>query len=56
MWKASFKSIITGLEETSSEQLDLLCRYLGNDSSKQAASLRAANFRDENGAVQKKLE
>ena len=53
MWKASFQSIITELEATSSEQLDLLCRYLGNDSSKQAASLRAANFHDENGAVQK---
>ena len=51
--EGKFPKYYTELEATSSEQLDLLCRYLGNDSSKQAASLRAANFHDENGAVQK---
>ncbi|XP_014831098.1 PREDICTED: uncharacterized protein LOC106909266 [Poecilia mexicana] len=44
-WKSSFKGAIVGLELSAGEELDLLIRYLGKNSSKQAKQIKAANIR-----------
>ena len=51
MWKTSFKSIVKELGVTFTEELDLLCRWLGPESSRQATSLRTANCHDESVEV-----
>ena len=42
-WKGSFLSITKELDVKPSEEIDLLVKYLGTESSKFAASIRAAN-------------
>ena len=44
VWKASFKNIVGCLSVTPQEETDLLVKWLGVDSSRQALSLRAANI------------
>ncbi|XP_026010119.1 uncharacterized protein LOC113013438 [Astatotilapia calliptera] len=44
-WKSSFKTAIAGLDLSPGEELDLLVRYLGKDSAKQAKQMRAVNIR-----------
>ncbi|XP_052087892.1 uncharacterized protein LOC127724930 [Mytilus californianus] len=46
IWKASFRSIMHDLQVTPSEEMDLLIRWLGQESSKQAIRLRASNTHD----------
>ena len=53
MWKTGFKNIIRELEVSPTEELDLLCRWLGPESSVQASSLRAAHCSNEQEAVVK---
>lgn len=43
IWKASFTNIMKDLQVTPFEEMDLLVKYLGNESSKYAMSLCAAN-------------
>lgn len=52
-WKLSFKGIMTELDVSPTEELDLLIRYLGPDSSKQASTLRAYNAGNPDGTVRK---
>ncbi|XP_063404237.1 uncharacterized protein LOC134687709 [Mytilus trossulus] len=42
-WKASFTNVMRELNVTPSEELDLLVKWLGPESCKQALSIRAAN-------------
>lgn len=42
-WKLTFQNVIQDLNVTPSEELDLLVRYLGNNSSRQAATIRKCN-------------
>ena len=42
-WKNSFTNIIKELDATKSEELDLLCKWLGPQSRRQASSLNAHN-------------
>ncbi|XP_034075900.1 uncharacterized protein LOC117548634 [Gymnodraco acuticeps] len=44
-WKSSFKSAIAGLDLTAGEELDLLSRWLGRESSEHVRRLKAANIR-----------
>ena len=44
VWKVSFKSIVTKLKVTPFEELDLLVKWLGVDSSRQATNIRASNM------------
>ncbi len=46
IWKASFQTIVKELELSPNEELDLLVKYLGIESSRHAHSLRAANVHD----------
>lgn len=46
IWKNSFKNVVGELECTPSEEIDLLMKWLGPESSKQAGNLRAANCHD----------
>lgn len=43
VWKSSFKNVLTDLHVTDFEQLDLLVKWLGPESSSYALSIRAAN-------------
>ncbi|XP_025762392.1 uncharacterized protein LOC109201783 [Oreochromis niloticus] len=45
VWKSSFKTAIAGLDLSPGGELDLLVRYLGKDSAKQAKQMRAVNIR-----------
>lgn len=42
-WKLTFQNVIQDLNVTPSEELDFLVRYLGNNSSRQAATIRKCN-------------
>ncbi|XP_056003003.1 uncharacterized protein LOC130049441 [Ostrea edulis] len=42
-WKASFQNVMRELDVTPAEEIDLLVKWLGPESSKQALSIRAAN-------------
>ncbi|XP_038155640.1 uncharacterized protein LOC119792876 [Cyprinodon tularosa] len=44
-WKSSFKTAITGLDLSAGEELDLLVRYLGENSSRQVKQMKAVNIR-----------
>ncbi|XP_013856466.1 uncharacterized protein LOC106512382, partial [Austrofundulus limnaeus] len=44
-WKSSFKTAITGLDLSAGEELDLLVRYLGKNSSRQVKQMKAVNIR-----------
>ena len=43
VWKSSFVKVMFELNVTPVEEMDLLVKYLGPESSKQAVSLQAAN-------------
>lgn len=44
-WKSSFKSAIAELDLTAGEELDLLSRWLGRESSEHVCRLKAVNIR-----------
>ncbi|XP_033991975.1 uncharacterized protein LOC117487461 [Trematomus bernacchii] len=44
-WKTSFLSAIAGLDLSVGEELDLLCKYLGKESSDQVRRIKAVNIR-----------
>ena len=44
VWKVSFKNIVTELKVTAFEELDLLAKWLGTESARQAINIRAANM------------
>ncbi|XP_060075270.1 uncharacterized protein LOC132554958 [Ylistrum balloti] len=46
VWKMSFLNVVKELDVSPQEQLDLLSKWLGPESRKQAVSLRAANIHD----------
>lgn len=46
IWKNTFKNIVGDLQCTPSEEVDLLIKWLGPESSKQTSNLRAANSHD----------
>ena len=46
VWKASFKSIMTELKVTPFEEMDLLVKWLGPESARNALSIRASNPND----------
>jgi hypothetical protein len=52
-WKNSFNNITREMDLTSTEEVDLLLRYLGPDSKRQATSIRIANSHDDCGALEK---
>ncbi|XP_022345684.2 uncharacterized protein LOC111113788 [Crassostrea virginica] len=52
-WKLNFKGIMKELATTASEELDLLCRWLGPASARQANSIRACNADNPALAVKK---
>lgn len=43
-WKASFLNAIEGLNLTPTEELDLLCKWLGPSLSEQACTIRAVHI------------
>lgn len=43
-WKSSFENVIRGLHLTASEELDLLTKWLGNESSKHAIRIRSVHI------------
>ena len=45
-WKSSFQSAIAGLDLTYREELDLLSKWLGRESSEQVRRIKAANIRN----------
>lgn len=53
VWKSGFKRICVELQLNRTEELDLLCRWLGPESSAQANSLRSANCSNETEAIRK---
>lgn len=53
VWKASFKSIVDDLNVTPREETDLLVKWLGKESSKQALSLRTANIHNPVGGLRR---
>lgn len=50
-WKASFYNAIDNIGLTVAEEIDLLIKWLGKDSSEQARRLRAAYIRDPEGGL-----
>lgn len=50
-WKLSFKSIMNELDGSPTEELDLLIRWLGPESSKQIDNIRAYNAANPADAV-----
>jgi hypothetical protein len=56
VWKASFLNISQDLGVNSREELDLLVKWLGPDSTKQAQSIRIANAGDPTEALRKVWE
>lgn len=52
-WKTTFQSILRELEVSPLEELDLLQQYLGSESSRYAASNRAANSHNPMRGVEK---
>ncbi|XP_062612368.1 uncharacterized protein LOC134274127 [Saccostrea cucullata] len=50
-WKLTFRNIMEDLSVTPSEELDMLVRYLGNESSRQAATIRKCNANDPETAL-----
>ena len=45
-WKATFQSIMQELQVSTDEEIDLLINFLGPESSRQANSIKTANFGD----------
>lgn len=43
-WKATFQSVVRELSVSTEEEVDLLIKYLGPESSKQANNIKIANF------------
>lgn len=50
-WKATFQNIVTEVQASPLEHLDLLVRWLGPDSTKQVQSIRSANVQDPEKAL-----
>ena len=55
-WKISFKAMIRELQANPREELDLLVKWLGPDSGRQAQSIRAANVHCPDRGVQRVWE
>ncbi|XP_053386674.1 uncharacterized protein LOC123538141 [Mercenaria mercenaria] len=55
-WKNSFLNIVKELDVTATEELDLLARWLGPESKRQAVSIRVSNPHDEQNALNKTWE
>ena len=56
VWKASFKNIANELNVNSREELDLLVKYLGPESTKQAMGIRIDNADNPDTCVKKVWE
>ncbi|VDH90793.1 Hypothetical predicted protein [Mytilus galloprovincialis] len=52
-WKETFKDVMKELSVTPSEELDLLIKWLGPDSARQAESIKAASASDHVGGLHK---
>ena len=52
-WKASFKNVIDELQVSDSEQIDLLIKWLGPESTKHAMSIRASNANNPTRGLQR---
>ena len=52
-WKEGFRNVMSELEYTPAEEMELLIRWLGPESKKQAQSLKIANSHDPTGALLK---
>ena len=50
-WKASFLTAIAGLDLSAGEELDLLSKYLGKESSEQVRRIKAVNIRYPNAGL-----
>jgi hypothetical protein len=55
-WKPTFKSVMESLSATLSKELDMLHRYIENDSSKQASTIRKCNADNPMNAIKVVLE
>ena len=53
VWKAAFRSIMSDLNVTPNEELDLMVKYLGPESSTHATSLRVANVNSPERALKR---
>ncbi|KAK3108867.1 hypothetical protein FSP39_017555 [Pinctada imbricata] len=53
VWKGTFRNVVAEVGANSFEQLDLLLRWLGPQSARQATSIRRANPNDANIALRK---
>ena len=51
-WKSSFVNAVQGLELTASEELDLLVKWLGKESSEQVKSIRAVHVTNPQAGLQ----
>jgi hypothetical protein len=52
-WKQTFKAVIGELSVAPAEELDLLIKWLGPDSARQAESIKAASSADPIGGLRK---
>ncbi|XP_071138317.1 uncharacterized protein [Mytilus edulis] len=52
-WKATFKSITEELSVTASEEMDLLVKWLGRESSKFSQNIRASNVNNPNAGLRR---
>ena len=52
IWKNSFKCVMEDLQATATEELDLMTKWLGPESSKLVASLRSANSKNAQKAIE----
>uniref|UniRef100_A0A8W8P6S9 Uncharacterized protein n=1 Tax=Magallana gigas TaxID=29159 RepID=A0A8W8P6S9_MAGGI len=55
-WRATFQNIVTEVQASPLEHLDLLVRWLGPDSTRQVKSIRSANVQDQEKALKLALE
>ncbi|XP_063449024.1 uncharacterized protein LOC134728358 [Mytilus trossulus] len=56
VWKASFKNILSELSVTAMEELDLMVKWLGPESTRHANSIRASNIHDPMKGLQRLWE
>ncbi|XP_071177333.1 uncharacterized protein [Mytilus edulis] len=56
VWKASFKNILSELSVTAMEELDLMVKWLGPESTRHANSIRASNIHDPTKGLQRLWE
>lgn len=55
-WKSTFENAINGLQLTASEELDLLSKWLGSESSQHAKRIRAVHINDPSHGLSKVWE